>query len=93
MDRVGDVRPDVSMPSRRGNDISYPYLLIKSSFISSQPHPMTDEEIDAKAEELAENAAEAIVEAVLPETAADAVVADAVADEVITEEEAEEGVE
>lgn len=78
MDRVGDVRPDVSMPSRRGNDISYPYLLIKSSFISSQPHPMTDEETNVET---------------VAETAADAVVADAVADEVIAEEEAEEGVE
>lgn len=78
MDRVGDVRPDVSMPSRRGNDISYPYLLIKSSFISSQPHPMTDEETNVET---------------VAETAADAVVADAVADEVITEEETEEGVE
>lgn len=75
MDRVGDVRPDVSMPSRRGNDISYPYLLIKSSFISSQPHPMTDEETN--------------VETV--EATADAVVTDATADEAITEEETEEG--
>lgn len=81
MDRVGDVRPDVSMPSRRGNDISYPYLLIKSSFISSQPHPMTDEETNV----------ETVAETV--EATADAVVADAVADEVIAEEEAEEGVE